>query len=358
MARCGSPAAPRNHRPTHLLTAMSANFMHVLGRVDGWQQRSAAIGIPVAVVKKFLDDGADSLGVQVAYWGFFSVFALLLVFASILGFVFQSDPSFQRQLLDSTLARMPVIGPQISGDVGTLTGSGVALAVGLVGALWTGLGVTLAIGSALDRIWAVAHPDRPGFLSSRWRGLLVLAAFGSVNVLATAGVGLVTAGDAGTAVTQILSLVAAAIVDLVVFAASFRLLTAARVTTRQVLPGALLASGCWLGLQALGGVFVTQVLAGSSETYGGFAAVVGLLSWLLIASELILIAAELNVVLARRLWPRSLTGELLEADKRALRDSAHAAQLDRRQLIAVTFRQRGHPPNGQEAREERSDQEG
>jgi hypothetical protein len=120
----------------------------------------------------------------------------------------------------------------------------------------------------------------------------------------------------------------------------FRLLTTAQVTTRHVLPGALLATGCWLGRQALGGVYVTQVLAGSSQTYGGFAAVVSLRSWLLIASELILIAAEFNVVLARRLWPRSLSGELLEADKQALRDSAHAAQLDPRQHIAVRFDQR------------------
>ena len=47
------------------------NFADSLGRLDGWQQRSPAIGIPVAVIKKFLDDGADALGVQVAYWGFF-----------------------------------------------------------------------------------------------------------------------------------------------------------------------------------------------------------------------------------------------------------------------------------------------
>ena len=177
----------------------------------------------------------------------------------------------------------------------------------------------------------------------------MLASVGSINVLATAAVGLVTAGEVGTVVTELLSLAASPVIDLVLFAASFRLLTAAQVTTRQVLPGALLAAGCWLGLQALGGVYVTRVLAGSSQTYGGFAALVGLLSWLLTASELILITAELNVVLARRLWPRSLTGELLEADERALRDSAHAAQLDSRQHITVRFGQRGGPPNGRKA---------
>jgi YihY family inner membrane protein len=336
---------------------MSLSLASSLRRLDAWQQRTAALAIPVAVIKKFFDDSADALGVQIAYWGFFSVFALLLVFASILGFVFQSDPALQHQLLDSTLERMPVIGPQISGNVGSLTGSGVALAIGVIGALWTGLGVTLAISKALDRTWAVPPVKQAGFVSSRLRGLLVLTVFGSINVLATMAVGLVTAGGVGTTVTQVLSVFASALIDLVLFAASFRLLTAAQITMRQVLPGALLAAGCWLGLQALGGAFVSHVLAGSSQTYGGFAAVVGLLSWLLIASELILIAAELNVVLARRLWPRSLTGDLLEADTQALRALAQTAQLDPRQHIAVRFEDRTRPPNGQDAANEQSDEE-
>ena len=90
---------------------MSFNLAHALGRLDSRQQRSPALAVPIAVIKKFFEDGADALGVQIAYWGFFSVFALLLVFASILGFVFQSDPSLQHELLNSTLERMPVIGP-------------------------------------------------------------------------------------------------------------------------------------------------------------------------------------------------------------------------------------------------------
>jgi hypothetical protein len=88
--------------------------------------------------------------------------ALLLVLASILGFVFESNPDLQRRLLDSTLERMPVIGPQVSGDIGTLTGSALALEVAVVGALWTGLGVTLAIGTALDRTWDVPPLKQAG----------------------------------------------------------------------------------------------------------------------------------------------------------------------------------------------------
>ena len=97
-----------------------------------------------------------------AYWGFLSVFSLLLVFVSVLGFAFQNDPSFQKQVLDSTLRLMPVIGPQISGHIGSLTGSTAALVFGLVGALWTGLCVTLAIGNAFDRVWALPRPRKAG----------------------------------------------------------------------------------------------------------------------------------------------------------------------------------------------------
>ncbi len=309
----------------------------VLARFDGWQARHAAVAVPIAVVKKFIDDDAAGLGVRVAYWGFFSVFSLLLAFVSILGFAFQSDPTFQKQVLDSTLRLMPVLGPQISGDVGSLTGSSVALAVGLAGAVWSGLGVTLAIGTALDHLWAVPQPDRHGFVQSRLRGLLVLGSLGVITVAATATVGLASAGAITPAIPELLGTAAAAGIDLAVFLASFRLLTAAAVTSRQVLPGAVLAAACWLLLQAIGGVYVTQVLKGSSQTYGGFAAVVGILTWLLIAAEITLMAAEVNVVLTRKLWPRSLTGDLLPADERTLRDSAEAGRRDPREHINVTF---------------------
>ena len=102
----------------------------VLERAGAWQARHATVGVPVAIAKKFTDDDAAGPGVRVAYWGFFSVFSLLLAFVSILGFAFHSDPSFQKQVLDSTLRLMPVIGPQVSGHVGSLTGNTLALVVG------------------------------------------------------------------------------------------------------------------------------------------------------------------------------------------------------------------------------------
>lgn len=313
------------------------NAASVLRRLDRIQRRWQPFAFVVGVVKKFLDDRGPNLGVQVAYWGFFSVFALLLAFVAILGFVFQGDPSFQKEVRESALAQMPVIGPQVSANIGSLTGSGVALAVGVVAAVWTGLGATLAFGDAQDRLWAVPRLKRRGFISSRLRGLVLLASAGTLTVASTAVVGLATQARVHPLVASVASVVAAAGFDLLIFVACFRLLTSAAVSTRSVLPGAVVAAICWLGLQALGSVYVAQVVKGASQTYGAFAAVVGLLSWLYLGAQLTLFTAEINVVLAHRLWPRSVAGRLSPADQRAMTDAVTSEQSDPRQHIAVQF---------------------
>ncbi len=305
--------------------------------LDQWQRRWTPSAFALAVVKKFIDDRGPNLGVQIAYWGFFSVFALLLAFVAILGFLFQGDPAFQKDVRDSALAQMPVIGPQLSANVGSLAGSGVALAIGVVAALWTGLGATLAVGDAFDRLWTVPRVRRTGFVGSRLRGLLLLASAGSLFVVSTTLVGLITDAQIHPALAQVLGVITATGVDLLLFLACFRVLTSADVTTRAVLPGAVVAAIGWLALQAIGGVYVARVVKGASETYGGFAVVVGLLSWLYLGAQLTLIAGEINVVLARRLWPRSMGATLGPADQRALEDAVKAEQSDDRLHITVSF---------------------
>jgi membrane protein len=313
------------------------SLARALDRLDQWQRRSPPVGFVVAVVKKFLDDRGPNLGVQMAYWAFFSVFSLLLAFVAILGFVFHGDPSFQQDVRDSALEQMPVIGPQISASVGSLTGSTAALVIGIVAALWTGLGFTLTTGDALDRLWAVPRIDRPGFLSSRVRGLLLLASVGSITVASTALVGLATEAQIQPALVEVATIIVSAAIDFLIFVACFRLLTSAPVTTRSVLPGAAVAAIAWQALQAVGAIYVSQVVKGSSQTYGGFAVVVGLLSWLFLGAQVTLLSAEANVVLERRLWPRSISGSLEPADRHALRNAAVAEQCDPRERIAVTF---------------------
>src|SRR3954447_1124068 len=118
----------------------------LVARVDAWQRRHALGGFPIGVVKKFGEDDGLNLAALIAYYAFVSLFPLLLAFVSILGFVLDDDPSLRADVVNTVLARIPVLGAELRDDVQPLTRSGIALAVGLVGAVWAGLGVTVALG--------------------------------------------------------------------------------------------------------------------------------------------------------------------------------------------------------------------
>jgi membrane protein len=308
-----------------------------LQRLDRFQQRHVVTALPVAVALKFSEDRADSAAVIIAYWAFFSVFPLLLAFVSILGFLLHGNPDFQHDVLDSTLAHLPVVGDQIRSDIHSLEGNGLALAVGIVGSIWAGLGVMLAIGQALDEIWGVRRLKRSGFIAGRLRAVALLAVFGAGIIASTAVVNFARTGAIQPALAQVVSFLASVAVDFGVFLISFRVMTSADVTARQIAPGAVLATVLWLAMQTLGGLFVEHTLANASPTYGAFASVIGLLTWLLIAADLVLLAAEVNVVLAERLWPRSPFGAVSRADRRALTRETIALQRHERQQIEVSF---------------------
>ena len=309
----------------------------MLTRIDTWQRRHGRAAFVVAVVKKFGDDRASSLAALIAYYAFLSLFPLLLAFVSVLGFLLEDDPGLQEDIVDSALARIPVIGAQLGDDVQPLTGSGVALAIGLVGALWAGLGVTLALGRAFDEIWDVPRLEQRGPLARRARGAIVLVILACVLVAATVAGGVAIAGEVGPIAERIVAAGASLLVNAAVFMAAFWLLTARPRRPHDLLPGVLFAAAGWLGLQAAGGWYVTRAIDGAGDTYGAFALVIGLLSWFWLGSHLLLVAAEVNVVRLRRLWPRSLTGELEPADRLAMRRFAVATRQDRRQRVTVTF---------------------
>jgi membrane protein len=305
--------------------------------VDGWQRRHGVGGFPIAVLKKFGEDRASSLAALIAYYAFFSLFPLLLAFVSILGFALEGDASLRDSAVDSALARIPVIGAQLRDTVQPLTGSGIALVVGLAGALWAGLGVTVALERAFAEIWDVPRLQQPSGLKLRARGLAGLAIIAVTFVVATAAAGLAAGGGLDPIAARGGAIATSLLVNVVVYLTLFALLTARPRPFRELLPGVAVAAVGSLILQSAGGWYVDHTIADASATYGTFALVIGLLSWFWLASHLLLIGAEVNVVLKWRLWPRSLSGALEPADRLALQRFAAAARQDPREQIGVTF---------------------
>lgn len=289
--------------------------MNALGKtvstVDRTQQRLPWLAFPIAVWKKFGDDQAGNLAALIAYYGFVATFPLLLVFVTVLDITLKNNPTLQHELLNSALAQYPVIGDEIKNNLHTPNTSGLPLVIGIVVLLLGARGVASAIQNALCEVWDIPRAARPGFPWSFLLSMALIFAVGGGLVATTflsglaGGIGHVLNGAAAQIGTVAVSLV----LNVGVFWLAFRLGTVRRVRWRDLWIGAAIAAFVWQVLQLVSGYVVKHQLSHASSLYGTFGVVLGLLAWLYLQAEVTLYAAEIDVVLVRRLWPRSLKSD-------------------------------------------------
>jgi membrane protein len=309
------------------------DLLRPVRRFDRYQQRHKAWAIPMAVIRKFGNDQAGNLAALLSYYAFFSIFPLLLVFTTILGFVLQGNNSLYHDVQNSVLGHFPGF------DLKThaLSGSVTALIIGVLGSLWGGLGVTNAAQNAFDRVWAVPFKDRPDFVHSRLRGLLLLMSLGALFLASAVVTGIVTTIFSGT-LARIGGYAISLALNFGLYVAAFRFLTAATVPTRCLWLGAGVAAVFLEILTLVGSYYVKHTVSHASNTYGTFATVIGLLVWLHLLAQMTLYAAEINVVVVRGLWPRSLLGPPEEpADQETLRALAKVEERHDVEQVNVQF---------------------
>jgi YihY family inner membrane protein len=324
--------------------------MALTDRVDRFQRRHPWAGFPIAVAYKYADDQGNYLAALMTYYGFLSVFPLLLLLSSVLGFALQGNPGLQQQILDSALGQFPVIGGQL-GKPGGLHGSGIAIVVGVLGSLYGALGVAQAVQNAMNVMWAVPRNRRPNPLVARLRSVLLLATGGVALVGTTILSALGSSAEAfgaspGIGLRVAVTLLSVAL-NAVVFVLAFRIATAQRLSLREAAPGAVTAAVLWQLLQLIGTAFVGHVVKDASATNGVFALVLGLIAWIFLSAVVVVFCAEINVVGTRHLYPRSLLTpftdnvDLTSADKRAYSGYATAQRSKRFQSVDVSFENDG-----------------
>jgi YihY family inner membrane protein len=320
----------------------------VLRSIDRFQQRHRPTSVIYAVVKKFGEDRSGNLAALIAYYGFFSLFPLLLVLVSILGFVLRGNPSLRESIVHSALSQFPVIGDQLQKNLDSLTtGNGVPLGIGILGTLWAGLGVVKSLEEALNTVWNVPYKRRPNLLVSTVRALLMLVVLGVITVASAlvAGVG----AGSHTWWWAVIGVVTSLVLNFVLFLLAFKILTRADVSWADVRPGAIVGAVGWTILQAVGGFYVGHQLKGATQVYGTFAVVIGLLAWLYLGAQLTMYAAEYNAVRAQRLWPRGLVNPpFTEADERVLSRLARVEERHEEERVEANF----EPPDEEKAQPE------
>lgn len=316
--------------------------MNILKRfikaLDRTQQRRRPLAVVFGVIKKFGDDNAGTLVANLAHTAFGTLFPLLLLLVTILGLVLNGHAHLRHEVLTSALSRFPVIGTDLAGNIKAMKrNSAFGFVIGIVGLVWGSLSLGQNGIFTMAQVWNLPGPDRPNFLKRLFRSLGFLAVLG-VGVIVGTFLGAAVPAAKGALGLAIAGGVASAIVNFGNYLLGFRILTPAAVNLRQLVPGAAFAGIGWTILQSFGGFVVGHYLKNDNSVYGTFGIVLGLFAWLYLVAELTVYAAELNVVLARRLFPRSIVQPpLTAADRSSL--AAQALQNRRRpeQHVEVSF---------------------
>lgn len=265
---------------------------------------------------RFGDDGGGYLAAAITYYAFLSVFPLLLLGASVVGFVLAGDPQAQADLARKLAGSIPGLGPLLGDNVRAIVEArGSTGVVGLLGALWSGTALARAASFALARVNRTKDPGGY-FQAQAWAigttiglGILAVAttalgaAIPALNVDGPARVGLVTAG-----------IIVSFVLDLTLFVIAYKVLHRGRSTPiRNVWRGAMLPAAGWTALKFAGSWYATRTVDGSTAVFGAFASVVGILVILYLVSRLFVFGAEINAVFDKRRPPLSTPERKAEA---------------------------------------------
>ncbi|MXG91241.1 YhjD/YihY/BrkB family envelope integrity protein [Nocardioides flavescens] len=319
-------------------------FVDVLDRT---QRKRSVFGFPVATFFKFIDDQGPYLAAIISFYAILAIFPLLLLATSIFGFILSGNPELQERVINSALSTFPIIGDEL-GRPDRLQGSTLSTVIGIIAATYGSLGLGQALQNALNVAWSVPRNKRPNPVLLRLRSLLLVVTAGlfvlTITIVSALGAQTQVFGprvDAtlGWLIRLVTVLLIGALLTVV-----FRLAAARRHHLTRAAPGAFTVAVLWQGLQYVGTIYATHVLRETENMNGAFGLFLGLVGIIYIAAFVGVLGIEVNVVLARRLWPRSLRAlfvdrpDLTEADRRAYASYVRAQMHKEAEDVRVSFR--------------------
>lgn len=274
--------------------------------------RVPVLGTAMRMQERYQQDSADQFAASIGFFAFLSVFPLLLISASVAGFVLRGDPAAQRQLVQTAFDAIPGISAALGGGDGgsqldTIIDAMVENAgtIGLIGAVTLLLSGLRVVNAGMVATLKVFHVDvEMGGVRLKLRQLGAMAVLGSLalaGAAATAALGVAVRVDVTSAASvgaSIASVVLSVGLDFLLFLLAYRLLAAGKgPRLPTVWPGALLSAIAWTGLKAFGATYVSGQVAEANDLYGTLGGVIGLLILFYLAGRIYLYGAELSAVL-------------------------------------------------------------
>ena len=289
----------------------------IIAWADRLQRKHGVLGFSYAVVKKYGDDAGGRQAALITYYGFLSIFPLLLLGVAGLSRVLAGHPDLRRRLIDEIVPK--ALRPTVEHALATLPTSTIPFVAGLIGLLLSGTGVVFSAYQTLNHVAAVRHRFRAGFVSRYVRVFVVLAmlmagalATGALTVVATA-----LPGQPG--VQRAAAVAGSALVVFAVLLLGAKLLLARHAPIRALWPGAVLGAAAVTVVLNAGAPLLARLVTKAGPVYGSFATVAGMFALLYLVGQTLVYAAEVAAVRYARLWPRALDlNRPTAADARAL----------------------------------------
>ena len=299
------------------LEVLTSRVNRVIAWADRLQRKHGVLGFPYAVVKKYGDDAGGREAALITYYGFLSIFPLLLLGVAVLSRVLASNPDLRERLITAVVPE--ALRPTVEHSLAALPTSTLPLVFGLLGLLYSGTGVVFSVYQTLNHVAAVPHRLRAPFLSRYIRVFVMLAtlligglAVGALTVVATA-----LPGQPG--IQRAAAVLGSALVIFGVLLLAAKLLLVRPAPVRVLWPAAVLGTVVVTLVLTVGAPLLARLVAKAGPVYGSFATVAGMFALLYLVGQGLVYAAEVAAVRYARLWPRAFDlTRPTEADVRAL----------------------------------------
>jgi YihY family inner membrane protein len=273
--------------------------------VPEWVSRVAGrprVAFLLTLRKRMAENGANYLAGTIAFFGFLSLFPLLLLVLSLIGYLIARNPPVEARWMQAVGGAVPGLGSVLGKNLAAIMRARHAIGVaGLAGLWWSGMGVVGAARFALGRSLPV-KPAAGGPVRAKLADTLILATLGAVALSsAVLGAFAVASSHAAAPALRVAAGAAVAALDFALFFLSYVLLTRAdRSSWRRLWPGALTGAAGWAGLRLAGSWYAARVVTHAAQVYGAFAAALGVMTILFMGARLFVYGAELNGLLIDR----------------------------------------------------------
>ena len=317
----------------------------IIGWADRLQRKHGVLGFPYAVVKKYGDDDGGRQAALITYYGFLSIFPLLLLGVAVLSRVLADHPDLRQRLIKEIVPQ--ALRSTVEHSLATLPASTIPFIAGLIGLLLSGTGVAFSAYQTLNHVAAIPYRLRAGFFSRYVRVFVVLAALlaGAVATGALTVVASALPHRPSPGLQRAAAVLGSALVVFAVLLLGAKLLLARPAPVRALWPGAIMGAAVVTAVLNAGPPLLARLVAKAGPVYGSFATVAGMFALLYLVGQALVYAAEVAAVRYARLWPRALdVNRPTAADARALGLLAREQERIPAARIQVRLVTPGSPP--------------